>query len=277
MEYFPSNITVRAKGMNIVELDSFERFEMKSATLHEELIRKKGTAGSKLSPLLFRGHAKASWRLKTTLERYTCRSYSMEDYYRVMEAVRPAVQSFTERRWDLPHEYSFDGPFPQSPQSYEFMVYLRHHGFPSPLLDWTRSPYVAAFFAFNSARDDDCVAIYTYVEYPDLGKAGNLEEATIVGCGPYITTHPRHFQQQSEYTYCKKRVKDKYVYCSHEEAFGRNDENQDVLNKFILPASERKAVMERLHLMNISAYSMFGSEESLLSTMAYHEIENRKL
>jgi len=263
--------------MNIVELNSFTHFEMKSAALREELIRKKGTAGFRLSPLLFRGYAKASWRLETTLERYTCRSYSMEDYYRVMEAVRPAVESCTERRWDLPHEYSFDESIPQSPQGYEFMVYLRHHGFPSPLLDWTRSPYVAAFFAFNSACDGDRVAIYTFVEYSDLGKAGSPEEATIVGCGPYVTTHPRHFHQQSEYTYCKKKVEGKYVYCSHEEAFARNDENQDVVNKFILPASERKAVMERLHLMNISAYSLFGSEESLLSTMAYHEIENRKL
>lgn len=264
--------------MNIVELDSFADFEMQSAALREELIRKKGTAAFRLSPLLFRGHARASWRLETTLARYTCCSYSMRDYYRVMEAVRPAVESFTERRWDLPHDYSFDESIPQSPQGYEFMVYLRHHGFPSPLLDWTRSPYVAAFFAFNSACDGDRVAIYTFVEYSDLGKAGSLEEATIVGCGPYVTTHPRHFHQQSEYTYCKKKeAKDKYVYCSHEEAFDRNDEEQDVLNKFILPGRERKSIMERLHLMNISAYSLFGSEESLLSTMAYHEIENREL
>ena len=78
-------------------------------------------------------------------------------------------------------------------------------------------------------------------------------------------------------TYCKKQTKDKFIYCSHEEAFARNDEEQDILKKFILPASERRAVMERLHLMNVSAYSLFGSEESLLSTMAYHEIENREL
>jgi hypothetical protein len=33
--------------------------------------------------------------------------------------------------------------------SYDFMTRLRHHGFPSPLLDWPQSPYTAAFFAFN--------------------------------------------------------------------------------------------------------------------------------
>ena len=263
--------------MNTVELNIFADFERQAAALREELIRKKGAAAFRLSPLLFRGHAKASWRLETTLERYTRRVYSTRDYYRAMEGIRPAVESFTQRQWDLPHEYSIDESFPQAPQGYEFMVYLRHHGFPSPLLDWTRSPYIAAFFAFNAACEGDQVAIYTFVEYSDLSKDGILNEATIVGCGPYVKMHPRHFHQQREYTYCKKQTKDKFIYCSHEEAFARNDEEQDILKKFILPASERRAVMERLHLMNVSAYSLFGSEESLLSTMAYHEIENREL
>jgi len=118
------------------------------------------------------------------------------------------------------------------------------------------------------------VAIYSLVEYYGEGKEGWGDEAIIVGIGPYVRTHERHFIQQSEYTYCTKRLPGgKYVYCSHEEAFKRNDDQQDVLTKFIIPKTERSKVLYKLHMMNITAYSLFGSEESLLETLAYKEIK----
>jgi hypothetical protein len=63
---------------------------------------------------------------------------------------KAAVESFSGRRWDkvptVPEfqELVTDNAFvwldmllSQRPEIYEYLVYLRHHGFPSPLLDWT--------------------------------------------------------------------------------------------------------------------------------------------
>ena len=265
--------------MKEIPLATFEEFEEKANLLLEEREKKRKEQGGYFSPVLFRGQAKATDILKTSLEWYSSKQYSPQDYWEIMRNIRLTVESWTGKRWDIPDEYiPRNEAVPAAPQGYEFMTYLRHHDFPSPLLDWTHSFYIAAFFAFQSAKVvEPNVAIYSLIEYyVPGGKTLDYDRGCICGCGPNVRTHKRHFIQQCEYTYCTKRLPlpdDKYVYCSHEEAFQKNDGEQDVLTKFIIPRTERAKVLEKLHMMNITAHSLFGSEESLLKTLAYQEIK----
>lgn len=88
--------------------------------------------------------------------------------------------------------------------AYDFLAHLRYQGFPSPLLDWTGSPYVAAYFAFARAQRSERVSIYVFVERPKNMKIGGSVEPTIHGFGPNIRTQKRHFRHQSRYTMCVK-------------------------------------------------------------------------
>ncbi len=261
---------------------NWEDFEEKVLAIRQEH-KKSEDSHSWISSLLFRGQQSAAWTLQTTLERFGKPNFPMEDYYSILKAVKPKITSLTKQNWTLEEYDSTKENRLQAPQGYEFMMYLRHHGFPSPLLDWTHSPYVAAFFAFRSKlttdEKDKYVAIYSFVEMSEGKKSGSSNEASIVGLGPNITTHHRHFTQQCEYTICKKTAGGNYVYCAHEEAFTKKtegeDPEQDQLTKFILPKSARTKVLEKLNFMNVNAYSLFGNEESLMESLAYQEIEKR--
>lgn len=200
-----------------------------------------------------------------------------EHYFKTLRDIRPAVISVTGKNWDIPEKFE-GGRLPASGD--EFMIYLRHHGFPSPLLDWTRSPYVAAFFAFRSQEKpkSDKVAIYSYVECFEHPEGFNREAPNIHGLGPYAVTHKRHYAQQCEYSICQKRTHGRYVYSSHETIdFADKSSDLGPVTKYTLPVSDREKVLKQLQRMNVTAFSLFASEESLMETLAYQEIETNPL
>lgn len=259
-----------------MKLETWEAFEKE---IEKELVEDKILKEQPLCyvpDLLFRGHANKDWRLLTTLERFSQdkqlddQVYSEKDYYYILRSVLPAISSLTSEKYELPE---FESGAYSTPTGYEFMIYIRHHGFPSPLLDWTESPYVAAFFAFSESKECDDVAIYSYRTYKVGGKGGFLGTPQINQLGPYAQTHERHYTQRCQYTICTKVKEKEKVYCSHEDVnFG---DDQDVLKKYIISGKERKKALEKLDFMNIHAFSLFRNEEGLMSTLAYREIEKK--
>jgi hypothetical protein len=47
---------------------------------------------------------------------------------------------------------------------------------------------------------------------------------------------------------------------------------QGICRKFTIPASERRKVLEQLDEFNVNAFSLFGSEESLMETLTVREL-----
>jgi hypothetical protein len=96
----------------------------------------------------------------------------------------------------------------------------------------------------------------------------------IDGFGPRVQTHARHFLQRSSYTICTKFDTDVgWTFASHQEVFDRGRTDQDVLVKVSVPACERVKVLSFLDKFNLNAFSLFASEDKLLETLAFREIE----
>jgi hypothetical protein len=260
------------------DLPDWDAFEQELQTLR---------VGLKDSPsqLLFRGQSDCEHRLTTTLERRGSEMTSFDAYYRLTDRIKPAVETFTDAIWDVP-DYSLEieksfrdielmsalpGRFP-SLEYYRYMVYLRHHGFPSPLLDWSSSPYVAAFFAFRKPTGKiQKASIYVYCEMPKGSKGWTAGGPTILHMGSYVRSHARHFRQQSDYTVCGLFDKELgWLFYPHELVFSKTNKS-DALWKFNLPTAERITILRLLDDYNLNAFSLFGSEEALLETMWIRE------
>lgn len=224
------------------------------------------------SKLLFRGQP--DQELKTTLERYTEKTMSIQDYQRAISYAKFRIEAFTGHEYVLPTKIVFDEgslflwthkSFPDD--TLKFMVYLRQHGFPSPLLDWSESPYVATFFACNNENGEDGV-VYIYKEFAGSGKSGGGNQPWIEEVSFDRALHSRHFLQQSSYTMCFKKSDKSVNYHSHEDAVKLGAGKQDKLWKLIIPSDKKTEFLKKLRTMNITEYSLFGTEESLMSTLA---------
>jgi FRG domain len=260
--------------LNEIEVSDWATFLLKVSDLRKNLSKSN-------SPLLFRGLGNSAWPLTTTLERAGKQDMRFADYYRLIAtAIRPALETFTGVDWSVPDfgpevEELLKSPdvfhyFPTAPL-YRYMVYLRHHGFPSPLLDWSHSPYIAAFFAFKDLLEGvEKKSIYVFCDMPKGFKAWSNNEPRVHRLGPYIRSHKRHFRQQADYTICGVQ-KETWHFHPHENVFALDNTDQDFLWKFTLPSSERIGVLKVLNDYNVNAFSLFDSEESLMETLWLRE------
>jgi len=270
--------------MNDIDVPDWDVFK-------EKVKKLRGKFPDESSALLFRGQGDSRWRLTTTLERSEGGPMLFREYYDLICASM-APELKTLAGVEVPtYDYKLCEPFlnpdllydvgdPFPLHLYRYMAYLRHFGFPSPLLDWSRSPFVAAFFAFRDDPPGDKPekrSVFAYCENRAKLKGETRGVPLIRAMGPYVQTHERHFRQRCDYTICGNFDKNYgWHFDSHQAVFDHAHPMHDPLWKFNLPSIEREKVFRELSDYNLNAFSLFGTQESLLETLWYREYVLRK-
>jgi FRG domain len=198
----------------------------------------------------FRGHEKSTWRLRTAFHR-TGRASLMKFMIQDVPALHRHLSGLTTHHFNLtdPLDYA------------AFLNLAQHHGYPTPILDWTQSPFVAAYFAFKDLRTK-CVEPDQKVRVLILDAGGwstSYERASVLMPGflhmtmlePLTTNNPRALPQQSISSVTNVDDLETFV--------GRIEkrEGKSYLSAIDLPVGERRTVMQDLALMGITAGSLF--------------------
>jgi len=212
---------------------------------------KEYVAGLEGSRYLFRGQNKP-WRLRTSFHRSgraDLHRFVMED----MQVLHKHLSARTKHVFDLntPNENG------------AFLNLIQHHGYPTPLLDWSYSPYVAAFFAFRGisgkaageVASEESVRIHVFDQAKwksDWNQlSALLTTAPHLSIGEFMAIeNERLIPQQGASTITNLDDIETYV---------RSKETKDrqYLWAIDLPVNERNRVVQELSYMGITPGSLF--------------------
>ncbi|MDP2716290.1 FRG domain-containing protein [Rheinheimera sp.] len=199
--------------------------------------------------LIFRGQKSSDFDLTTHFHRLGRRN--MRRFFNDLIYLQHVVAATQNRKLDL-----------NNPEEFTELMFLgQHHGFPTPLLDWSFSPFVAAFFAFKDIEKNTKTEGYARVFVFDREGwklTGPHAADSVLDPRPALRIlevlsrdNLRATPQQSIVMFSNMANIENCI------QYFEGQSDRKVIRYFDIPYSERNTVMTELRHMGITHSSMF--------------------
>jgi hypothetical protein len=216
---------------------------------------------------LFRGQGKP-YRLRTSFHR-TGRADLLRFLNEDIQVLKKHLSAKTKHVFnlDVPDEFG------------AFLNLIQHHGYPTPLLDWTFSPFVAAFFAYRgisndmAAKADPSDRVRVFVFDQEQWKIDWQQILLLLFPGPHLSVgefmaieNERMIPQQAASTVTSLDDIESYIKSKETEA-------KKYLWAIDLPVCDRRDVVRDLRYMGITADSLVPGLDGACEGLADRNFE----
>jgi FRG domain len=228
---------------------------------------------------LLRGQADADWPLKPSLLRQIKQEINAEN------AVAIEGQAWREFVSQAHHHIS--SYILRSISTYiEWLSLMQHHNAPTRLLDWTSSPFVAAYFAveqlwnkdgaiwlfhpatlknqmkikFGEVYDQKDSVLSNYMSKPDAVQA----------IKPWLPNFKsdRMIAQQGQFTLCFNILGDQEAIIDEACCPIHEENKHEAYKKVVIPKELKPVFLRNLHSMNVTANALFPGVDGLGRSIA---------
>jgi hypothetical protein len=221
---------------------------------------------------VYRGHADLSWKLETSYSRFHAKAFGDSKPFN-LDHFQSMLACFIRRASELAGE-SYDRY-----SLLQKIALAQHYGVPTPLLDWSHSPYVATYFAVTDSASFHEKDVNFSVYAMDVWKLAHVglsqaeQEDLLAGRG-------EHFQFVDTESFFSRRIARQSGCFTYQNFSGclqewKRAQPIDVDVKKYEVSGSRSQIIRELELMSITGGNLFDDLDYIAKDVIQAELVTR--